>query len=158
MLDQEFYGSEEEVDNEARNQLDIIGIGELDDQDSFTMVSAVRVEEEKSFSSRAVFIDYTSLRDLLGFTTGQETEAPVTETAPPETEAQAAEEPSQETEAPAEEAVWPEIETPVTEGPAEEQEPPAAETPAEEPPQETEAPVTETAPPATEAPDRKSVV
>ena len=152
VLDQEFYGSEEEVDNEARNQLDIIGIGELDDQDSFTMVSAVRVEEEKSFSSRAVFIDYTSLRDLLGFTTGQETEAPVTETAPPETEAQAAEEPSQETEAPAEEAVWPEIETPVTEGPAEEQEPPAAETPAEEPPQETEAPVTETAPPATEAP------
>ena len=51
VLDQEFYGSEEEVDNEARNQLDIIGIGELDDQDSFTMVSAVRVEEEKSFST-----------------------------------------------------------------------------------------------------------
>ena len=123
VLDQEFYGSEEEVDNEARNQLDIIGIGELDDQDSFTMVSAVRVEEEKSFSSRAVFIDYTSLRDLLGFTTGQETEAPVTETAPP-----------------------------VEGGPAEEAAPPAAETPAEEPPQETEAPITETAPPATEAP------
>ena len=136
----------------------------------------LRVEEEETFSSRVVFKDYTNFHDIFGLTAGQETEAPVTETASPETEAQAAEEPSQETEAPTEEAVWPEAEAPVTESPAEEQEPPAteapvteaappveggpaeeaappaAETPAEEPPQETEAPVTETAPPATEAP------
>ena len=175
-LERELSDSEEVVDEEMENQLDIMGMRDLDSEDSFIRVLELRVEEEETFSSRVVFKDYTNFHDIFGLKAGQETEAPVTETASPETEAQAAEEPSQETEAPTEEAVWPEAEAPVTESPAEEQEPPAteapvteaappveggpaeeaappaAETPAEEPPQETEAPVTETAPPATEAP------